>query len=335
MVAPWFVEHPDQLRSRPTSGGGRSGAAVQACVNRPDIETDLHQCSTEAVANRLPLAQKTARQDLAARCLDAVLNQHDQVALIESEHRNIDGDVGTAKFIELSHSNQGRGSAMRTVGQLLEGGWQDRMVAESLVIPPNEELAVSVVCVEVGRWNGRPQHGGSCRRATTRVQAGLRAGGDRQREVWNRVSEYDAHYGRNATSSFIEHANRAALRVSPLVQGLRPFPGQIGVVIAIGGYPVSAELFDSPLTLAEQFQSIVKAAAMDAVGRRAEVTPSRRARRFIAGAPNVKLHRTAPAGAGSVLVGAHDDASVSLLRWRGRDVHTSVLNPRHELVRAS
>lgn len=220
-------------------------------------------------------------------------------------------------------------------GQLLEGGWQDRMVAESLVIPPNEELAVSVVCVEVGRWNGRPQHGDSCRRATTRVQAGLRAGGDRQREVWNRVSEYDAHYGRNATSSFIEHANRAAQRVSPLVQGLRPFPGQIGVVIAIGGYPVSAELFDSPLTLAEQFQSIVEAAAMDAVGRRAEVTPSRRARRFIAGAPNVKLHRTAPAGAGSVLVGAHDDASVSLLRWRGRDVHTSVLNPRHELVRAS
>jgi hypothetical protein len=107
------------------------------------------------------------------------------------------------------------------------------------------------------------------------------------------------------------------------------------VVIAIGGYPVSAELFDSPLTLAEQFQSIVEAAAMDAVGRRAEVTPSRRARRFIAGAPNVKLHRTAPAGAGSVLVGAHDDASVSLLRWRGRDVHTSVLDPRHELVRAS
>jgi len=220
-------------------------------------------------------------------------------------------------------------------GQVLEGGWQNRMIARSLIVAPKDELAVGVVCVEAGRWNGESQHADRHRRATTRVQAGLRAGGDRQSEVWKRVSEYDARYGQNATSSFVEHANRAAERVDPLVRGLRPFPGQIGVVIAISGYPVSAELFDSPLTLAEQFSSIVAAAAMDAVGRPAEVTPSRRVRRFIAGATNVHVHRTARAGAGSTLAGANDDASVSLLRWQGRDVHTSVLNPRHELVRAS
>lgn len=220
-------------------------------------------------------------------------------------------------------------------GQVLQGGWQNRMLARSLIVAPNDETAVGVVCVEAGRWNGQRQHADSQRRATTRVQAGLRSGGDQQSEVWKRVSEYDARYGRNATSSFVEHANRAAERVGPLVLGLRPFPGQIGVVIAISGYPVSAELFDSPLTLAEQFSAIVAAAAMDAVERAAEVTPSRRVRRFIAGATNVRVQRTARAGAGSTHVGANDDASVSLLRWRGRDVHTSVLNPRHELIRAS
>ncbi|WP_205873511.1 ARPP-1 family domain-containing protein [Mycobacterium camsae] len=220
-------------------------------------------------------------------------------------------------------------------GQVLESGWQNRMIARSLIVAPNDETAVGVVCVEAGRWNGLRQHADSHRRAATRVQAGLRAGGDRQSEVWKRVSEYDARYGRNDTSSFVEHANRAAERVSPLVEGLRPFPGQIGVVIAVGGYPVSAELFGSPLTLAEQFSAIVAAAAMDAVERPGEVTPSRRVRRFIAGAANVHVHRTARAGAGSTVAGANDDASISLLRWRGRDVHTSVLNPRHELIRAS
>lgn len=220
-------------------------------------------------------------------------------------------------------------------GQVLQGGWQNRMVTRSLIVAPNDETAVGVVCVEAGRWNGQRQHADSQRRATTRVQAGLRAGGDQQSEVWKRVSEYDARFGSNATSSFVEHAHRAAERVGPLVRGLRPFPGQIGVVIAISGYPVSADLFDSPLTLAEQFSAIVAAAAMDAVERPAEVTPSRRVRRFIAGATDVRVHRTARAGAGSTHVGANDDSSVSLLRWRGRDVHTSVLNPRHELIRAS
>ena len=220
-------------------------------------------------------------------------------------------------------------------GQLLEGGWQNRMVARSVVVAPNDELAVGVVCVEAGRWSGQRRHADGRRRAATRVQAGLRASGDRQNEVWKRVSEYETRYGPNATSSFTEHADRAADDVTPLVRGLRPFPGQIGIVIAISGYPVSAELFDSPLTLAEQYQSIVAAAAMDAVGRPAEVTPSRRVRRFIDRAMNVQLRRNASAGAGITFVGNTEDASISLLRWQGRDVHTSLLNPRHELVGAA
>jgi hypothetical protein len=220
-------------------------------------------------------------------------------------------------------------------GQLLEGGWQNRMVARSVVVAPNDELAVGVVCVEAGRWSGQRRYADWRRRAAVRVQASLRASGDRQNEVWKRVSEYETRYGPNATSSFTEHVNRAADDVTPLVRGLRPFPGQIGIVIAISGYPLSAELFDSPLTLAEQYQSIVAAAAMDAVGRPAEVTPSRRVRRFIDRAINVQLRRNASAGAGITFVGNTEDASISLLRWQGRDVHTSLLNPRHELVGAA
>jgi hypothetical protein len=85
----------------------------------------------------------------------------------------------------------------------------------------------------------------------------------------------------------------------------------------MGAHPVSAELFDSPLTLSEQYQSIVAAAAMDAVDRPAEVTPSRRVRRFIELAMAVPLHHDAPAGAGTTFVGNGENASISLLRWQG------------------
>jgi len=190
------------------------------------------------------------------------------------------------------------------------------------------------VCVERGRWSGERRHTDSDHCATTRVRAGLRPGPDRQGEVWRRVSEYDARYGPNATSSFTEHADRAADEVAPLIRGLRPFPAQIGVVVAVSGHPVSAEVFDCSATLAEQFESIVRAAAMDAVGRRPEVTPSRRARSFIDRASSVDVQRTGPAGAGVTLTGQSEYASISRLHWHGRAVHTSLLNPRHELVAA-
>jgi hypothetical protein len=244
-------------------------------------------------------------------------------------------EKATPDVTTLMVSNTGSRPLLLLEGQVLEGGWQNRMVARSVVVEPNDEVAVGVVCVEAGRWSGQRRHADLRRRASTRVQAGLRAGHDRQNEVWKRVSEYEFRYGSNATSSFSEHANRATGDVSRLTQGLRPFPGQIGIVVAISGYPLSAELFDSPATLAEQYQSIVAAAAMDAVGRPAEVTPSRRVRRFIDRATDVPLRRNVAAGAGITFVGDTENASISLLRWQRRDVHTSLLNPRHELVGSS
>src|SRR3954451_5600838 len=39
-------------------------------------------------------------------------------------------------------------------GQILEGGWQNRMLARSVLVAAQAELAVEVVCVEAGRWGG-------------------------------------------------------------------------------------------------------------------------------------------------------------------------------------
>jgi hypothetical protein len=225
-----------------------------------------------------------------------------------------------------------------TEGQLLEGGWQNRLVSRSVLVGPNSQVAVDAVCAEAHRWNGQGRFDNSARQASTRVRAGLYVDGDqrKQNEVWKRISEYDARYGSNATSSFTEHSDRAADDVASLVRGLRgPFRGQVGIVVAISGHPVSAEVFDSPVTLSERYKSIVESAAMDSVGRPEVVTPSRRARRFIDHASAVQLRREGPAGVGVSFRGSTEYAEISVLGWMGRAVHCSLINAKHELTRAA
>jgi hypothetical protein len=260
--------------------------------------------------------------------------EHDYSTALAGAHVN---EKTSPQISTLVVTNPGPLPLLLAEGQVLSGGRQDRMAARSVLVGPRSELPVDVVCVEEHRWDGNGYHVDSGRRASPRVRAGLYTNGDLQGEVWKRVSAYDNHFGANATASFTEHAKRAADAATALAQGLpmRPFPGQIGMVIAISGQPVSAELFDSPQTLAEHYKSIIQAAAMDAIGRPAQITPSRRARRFVDKASAVQLRRKGWAGVGVSFQGANQDAQIRALRYMGRGVHWSLSNPRYELAHAT
>ncbi|GAB4005070.1 ARPP-1 family domain-containing protein [Nocardioides ultimimeridianus] len=151
-------------------------------------------------------------------------------------------------------------------GTILEGGWQNRMVAHSTLIPAASSEPVQVVCVEQGRWHGDQAHRSLGRRGSARVRLGLRDSADPQGAVWSRVAEYEEARGGTMTRSYVEHADRAAIDIATLTAGLRALPGQIGVVVAIAGQPVFAEVFPDDLTLAAQFEALVQASALDALG---------------------------------------------------------------------
>ena len=219
-------------------------------------------------------------------------------------------------------------------GQLIEGGMQHRMVARSTLLAPKAEAPLDVVCVEQGRWNGAMGHAAKGRRASVRVRAGLR-GEYRQAEVWRRVEGYAANLGANATSSYVEHADRAESRLRAMVDGLRPFPGQVGVLIGIAGQPITAEVFDSPRMLAKHFDHIVHAAAIDALGQAPIETPARRAIRFINRAADVERTPVGPAGIGASVAGRTEYVDVSGIRWNDHELHMLLTNPRHELVLAA
>ncbi|NYJ02442.1 hypothetical protein HNR19_003140 [Nocardioides thalensis] len=222
-------------------------------------------------------------------------------------------------------------------GQILEGGWQNRMLARSLVVPAGSEVKAEVVCVEAGRWHGGDAHATRSRRASNRVRTGLReaAADARQQEVWRRIGEYDARFGPTATSSYVEHADRAAAEVKAMTRGLRPLAGQVGIVVGIAGQPIALEVFDNPWTFKAQFVSILTAAAMDALGQPALVTPSRRARRFADRVTGLPRRRTARAGAGATATGRNEYVDAAALEFRDHVVHLVATSPKHELAKAA
>ena len=231
----------------------------------------------------------------------------------------------------LTATNQGSRPLLMFEGQLLEGGWQHRVLTRSVLIPARAALDVDVLCVEAGRWAGEAEHRWNDRRASLRVRGALSPDGDPQSKVWSRVTEYQARYGANETQSFVGHADRAEAEIDDLIKGFGPLLGQVGVVFGIAGQPVVAEVFDSATTLARQFRSLVRAAALDALGQPEVATPSRRARRFLDRASRVPRTPVAAAGLGTTLAGGDAYATVAALAWRRRDVHLVATNPRHAL----
>ena len=200
---------------------------------------------------------------------------------------------------ELVVTNVGDRPVLLVEGELLEGGWQHRVLQHDLVLAAAASMVAPVACVEAGRWHGGGGHARRARRASGSVRAALQvvAPMARQQEVWRRVAGYDAAMGPSATSSFVDHLDRLAtpaggsdssqsrttgagpeLDVAVLVRqlrALRPIAGQRGVLVGVGGQPVLLELYPSTRALAAHLGELLTGLLLDAVATDApiEATP--------------------------------------------------------------
>lgn len=162
-------------------------------------------------------------------------------------------------------------------GEVLEGGQQTRTLNVSVLVPANSSVEVPVSCVEAGRWRG----GRGFQRANYMTSRGVRTSklegvqrnmrrvsgykASDQGAVWDAVSlSLEMHQASSSTSSF-EEANAAAFERDDSRQqatdeliAAGPQEGQTGVVVAVGGQVVSAELFGSPELLAARWEQIVR-----------------------------------------------------------------------------
>lgn len=236
-----------------------------------------------------------------------------------------DPDVGT-----LLVGNVEDRPALVLEGQLFEGGWQHRMAQRSLMIGVHQRIPVPVACVERGRWGGTARQHSRGRRATPYVKDSVRRNVDVQGEVWRRVGTHTDGTV-NPTGSFVTRLDGAD-RERETWSTLKPLPGQVGVLIGIGGQPYVAEVFDSPYRLRSQLPPLLEAAALDALLAPSIETPSRRARRFVERLDHVRHNRVEPAGIAERRLGSTEYADVTTLHWQGHDVHSSITNVRHPML---
>lgn len=236
---------------------------------------------------------------------------------------------GAARVDRLQVTNAGPRPVLLFQGQVVEGGRQHRALVGSQVVGAGSRQDVDVVCVEQGRWSGADEHVLTRRRVSSRVRAGLSEPAA-QHAVWDRVAEYESTAA-TATQSWVEHAERRAGDVERLVQDVVPLPGQVGVAIGLAGQPFSIDVFDRHETLLAQHDSIVRAAAFDALTLVPEVTPARRVQRLVRRAAMVSTSHAAAAGLGTLYRGRDELVERAVLRWAGADAHLQISNVRHQL----
>ena len=181
----------------------------------------------------------------------------------------------TADVPTLTATNIDQQPVLLLEGEIVNGGFQDRILNASVILPAGASVELPVSCVEHARWSGNSDFQRDGFRATRRVRRTTQTGVDSNlRNYGKRRSDQSAvwetvHHELNRLS--VQHPTGSMAGVRQLdagpIQNLAqqgPLPNQIGVAISHGRRVVSAELFGSPELLASAWQGIMNSAFLDA-----------------------------------------------------------------------
>jgi hypothetical protein len=150
-------------------------------------------------------------------------------------------------------TNRGAQPLLVLNGEVIVEAHQDRVLAQSLVIPPHEASQVSVRCVESSRAEGGQQFRSSgviAELALRRVVAH-----QEQTRVWRKVDEINSRLGLQPETHTYRHAaatqasGPTAARRDRLTARLAAHPDRarmVGVAVAIDGRVLAVERFATP-----------------------------------------------------------------------------------------
>jgi len=241
--------------------------------------------------------------------------------------------AGSPVVEELVARNRSTRPLVALEGDLVTGGWQDRMLAKSVVLEPREARVLDALCVEHGRWSGEQAHNVGGRRAAAGIRhhnlaAKRNPNGNAQSEVWNRIARYDANLGGSETSALSAHLDRTRDDAQRLP---RPIAGQRGVILGVGGRVLGAELFGNARGLADRWTGILEAALLDARLAPTRPTQAETARGFARWMAAMTLVSGPKAGAADTLTSSRGHVTATGLA-RESIVHLSLLDERHPVL---
>jgi len=196
-----------------------------------------------------------------------------------------------AEVNELVLVNNSDRPLLLLAGEIVTGGKQDRVIgADRLVPPKSDPISLSVFCVEPGRWVGQSMQFGSLKSQMAQPSVRVPAmAAKNQQEVWNQVAvARDAMKAKSgtggATGGSLGNAvgpttSYAVVMAAPRVQEtidsvagnyesmlheLRKVDAK-GVVVAINGSLVWADLFASNDLLSRYWQKLARSYAAESL----------------------------------------------------------------------
>ncbi len=196
--------------------------------------------------------------------------------------------------------NRGPVHVLLLAGEILEGGKQNRIVVEDVLVPPRSgPLTLPVYCVEQGRWAGvGKQFTTRDTLAAPKLRARMMERGDQQ-QVWAEVQNYARRAAApSATGSY------QAIPDKPEVQahqrdveagiGAKIAPGAQGAAVFVGDTLAGLDLFQDGGLFAREWPKLLRASTIEAYGRKVDdATGERRLRAHVddllksaAGAPD-------------------------------------------------
>jgi len=218
-------------------------------------------------------------------------------------HGSITGVNGGDEVNTLVLINQSSRPLVLLAGEIVTGGKQDRVIAKDRIVPPHSQpLELGVFCIEPGRWVERSPKfdaAGKGAHSSFMVEPSVRRkamAAKNQREVWEAVgssigssagapSDSGSIYRGGAPDASPSTSSYAQAMSAPRAQAqvdvvAAPVVGEnnevieklrhehvIGVVAAIDGHIVWADLFASPDLLADYWTKLVRSYAAESIHR--------------------------------------------------------------------
>ena len=180
------------------------------------------------------------------------------------------GDVNTL-FVENISSD----TIMILAGEVVQGGKQDRMVAEDFILYPSSgKKDLSVFCVEHGRWQAK-QSGGAFNNYFSISSNEVRKAGSvkkSQQEVWDKVAENTQKNNANTSTGTLAALNNSASLSSELKQYADFFGKRIvnegdiiGVIAVSGDSILGCDMFATHDIFQKHYNNLIQSYATEAI----------------------------------------------------------------------
>ena len=162
-------------------------------------------------------------------------------------------------------------------GEEIVGGRQNRVVNTSFLVGAQTEMVLPVTCVEHGRWHDTSATFSSGETAYHKLRAAkhyqvtesLRSSGRptaNQSEVWEEVAERTITSGSRSTTGAMHEIYRTRSHDLGAYQAAFPYAaGAVGMLVALHGRVVGADLFDQPPTAQTLWPKLLRSYALDAL----------------------------------------------------------------------